>query len=131
MTVMTEEMKNVLILERHDQNPLPVAAAAEIAYLQSLQPEAKVQAPQDKETERGTAPYRDMRQLREGGPTLLLSPHLLTSDARWLTLLRTRGAGTMTLQRTLSRQSHPPLLARTTRWVAIHKCTTLSLLLES
>ena len=57
----------------------------------------------------------------EEGATVPQCPHLLTNDARWLTLLRTRRTGTNPSLRVRSRQKHLLLLGPTTRWVAIHR----------
>lgn len=113
--------RNVTIMEAGDAAPV-VAVAGTDSHL-SLYPQPGVPLHKDREIERGTAQYSDMHPQGEEGATVPPCPHLLTNDARWLTLLRMRRTGTTTPSlRVRSRQKHLLLLlGPTTRWVVIHR----------
>ena len=128
MTIIIEGMKVALIIERNAIIMMAGDATTAVAGIDSplsscLQPGVPVR--QDREIGKGIARYSDMHQQGEGDAILLQCPHLLTNDARWLTLLRTRRIGTTKSLRVQSRQKAllllPPLLVRTKRWVVIHR----------
>ncbi len=75
-----------------------VAAVENGARDPSVQLEAQAQSLTGKEIGKGTALYRDMHLLVEGGGTHPQCPHLLINDARWLTLRRMKRAGTLQSQ---------------------------------
>lgn len=99
MTVMTEGVAHALIIER-DQDiimtgvaapaPAPAVAVAKNDFLLLLHQLAKVQRRQDREIAKGVAPCRDTHLQAGEGAIPHQCPHPLTSDARQLTLLRTR-----------------------------------------
>lgn len=105
------------------------AAAAEIAWIDEaivgVEVEVEAEALAGEEIGRNTARSRDMHRREGEGATLLLCPHLLRSDAGWLTLLRTSEAGNYPRHQTRLRRTHSRQMRGLKRWVAIHSVPTL------
>lgn len=121
---MTEGVAHALIIER-DQDiimtgvaaPAPAVAVAKNDFLLLLHQLAKVQRRQDREIAKGVAPCRDTHLQAGEGAIPHQCPHPLTSDARQLTLLRTRTQSQKASNQKIFRLRQTGKL----RWVAIHK----------
>ena len=126
MTLMIEGVIHALIIEKDDETMMtgaaaPVIAEADIGSLPPEYLEARARLQKDGGRGRDAAQLSDTHLQAEEGGILPQFPHLLISDAKQLTLLRTKIVGRPLSLRAIVQKIYQQRQTGTMRWVEIHR----------